>query len=144
MEFRTVASERERFLDLLLLADEEETMIARYLDRGEMIALYDGGLRGVCVVTNEGEGLYELQNIVIVPEHRGRGYGRALILHVLDRYRGQGVLQVGTGGRTAAFYASCGFEISHTLKNYFTEHYSRPIVEDGVWLLDKIYLKRVL
>ena len=52
MEFRTVASERERFLDLLLLADEEEAMIARYLDRGEMIALYDGGLRGVCVVTN--------------------------------------------------------------------------------------------
>ena len=144
MEFRTVASERERFLDLLLLADEEETMIARYLDRGEMIALYDGGLRGVCVVTNEGEGLYELQNIVIVPEHQGCGYGRALILHVLDRYRGQGVLQVGTGGCTAAFYASCGFEVSHTLKNYFAEHYSRPIVEDGVWLLDKIYLKRVL
>ena len=129
MEFRTVASERERFLDLLLLADEEEAMIARYLDRGEMIALYDGGLKGVCVVTKEREGLYELQNIAIVPEHRGRGYG---------------VLQVGTGGRTAAFYASCGFEISHTLKNYFTEHYSRPIVEDGVWLLDKIYLKRVL
>ena len=53
-----------------------------------------------------------LQNIAIAPEHRGRGYGRALILHLLDRYRGQGVLQVGTGGRTAAFYASCGFEVS--------------------------------
>ena len=144
MDFRTVASEKERFLDLLLLADEEQAMIARYLDRGEMIALYDGGLRGVCVVTKEGEGLYELQNIAVAPEHRGRGYGRALILHVLERYRSQGVLQVGTGGRTAAFYVSCGFEFSHTLKNYFAEHYSRPIIEDGVRLLDKVYLKRAL
>lgn len=144
MEFRTVASDRGRFLDLLLMADEEEAMIARYLDRGEMIALHDGGLRGVCVVTNEGKGLYELQNIAILPEHRRRGYGRALILHILERYRGRGVLQVGTGGRTVAFYASCGFEVSHTLENYFAEHYSRPIVEDGVRLLDKVYLKRAL
>ena len=119
-------------------------MIGRCLDRGEMIALYDGGLRGVCVVTDEGEGLYELQNIAIAPEHQGCGYGRALIRHILERYRGRGILQVGTGGSTVAFYASCGFEVSHTLENYFAEHYSRPIVEDGVRLLDKVYLKRTL
>ena len=39
------------------------TMIETYLDRGDMFALYDGGLKGICVVTREGDGIYELKNI---------------------------------------------------------------------------------
>ena len=107
MEFRTIASGRRRFLELLLLADEEESMLARYLDRGEMTVLYDGGLRGVCIVTEEGDGLWELQNIAIDPMHQGCGYGRALVLHILERYAGRGMLRVGTGGSAVAFYEAC-------------------------------------
>ena len=36
MEIRKVTADKRKFLLLLLLADEEERMIDRYLDRGEM------------------------------------------------------------------------------------------------------------
>ena len=41
MKVEQVFSDRKRFLDLLLLADEQEDMIDRYLERGDMFALYD-------------------------------------------------------------------------------------------------------
>ena len=47
MEFRRIEAEKRNFLPLLLLGDEQEDMIDRYLDRGVLTALYDGGLRAV-------------------------------------------------------------------------------------------------
>ena len=54
MEIRLITSNKKQFLDLLLLADEQESMIDKYLERGEMFALYDDGLRAISVVTCEG------------------------------------------------------------------------------------------
>ena len=54
MEIRKVTADKRKFLLLLLLADEEERMIDRYLDRGEMYVLDDGGVKSECVVTDEG------------------------------------------------------------------------------------------
>ena len=53
MDIRRIESGKRDFLPLLLLGDEQEDMIDRYLDRGTLLALYDGGLRAVCVVTKE-------------------------------------------------------------------------------------------
>ena len=53
MKVEQVFSDRKRFLDLLLLADEQEDMIDRYLERGDMFALYDEDkLRAVCVAVS--------------------------------------------------------------------------------------------
>ena len=74
MKVEQVFSDRKRFLDLLLLADEQEDMIDRYLERGDMFALYDEDkLRAVCVVTNEEEGIYELKNIATCPDSQRKG-----------------------------------------------------------------------
>ena len=54
MEIKLVTSDKKEFLDLLLLADEQESMIDRYLERGDMFVLYDDGLKALCVVTREG------------------------------------------------------------------------------------------
>ena len=35
-----ITENKKRFLNLLLLADEQESMINRYLERGEMFVLY--------------------------------------------------------------------------------------------------------
>ena len=35
MEIKIVKDDKKRYLDLLLLADEQEDMIDRYLERGE-------------------------------------------------------------------------------------------------------------
>ena len=52
---RKVKENKRQFLDLLLLADEQEDMIERYLDRGDLFVMEDGGqAAAVCVVTEEG------------------------------------------------------------------------------------------
>ena len=79
MDFRTISDNKRDFLPLLLLGDEQESMIFRYLDRGTLWALYDGGLRAVCVVTDEGAGNFEIKNLAVAPGCRRMGYGRAMV-----------------------------------------------------------------
>ena len=47
MEIKKVISDKKEFLELLLLADEQEDMIDRYLERGDMFVLYDDGLKAL-------------------------------------------------------------------------------------------------
>ena len=56
------------------------------------------------------------------------------------------ILQVGTGDSplTVPFYEKCGFVRSHSVKNFFTENYDHPIIENGVQLVDMIYLRKKL
>ena len=120
-------------------------MIDRYLDKGSMYALFEDGVRAVCVVTDEGGGILELKNLAVRPEYQRKGYGTAMIRFLEERYRGQyGILQVGTGDSplTVPFYEACGFRRSHTVKNFFTEYYDHPIYEAGVLLKDMVYLRK--
>ena len=57
MEIRNVETDKKRYLDLLLLADEQEDMVDRYLERGAMYVLEDSGAKAECVVTDEGDGI---------------------------------------------------------------------------------------
>ena len=56
-----VTGNKKEYLPLLLLADEQEDMIDRYLEKGTMYVLEDGGVRAECVVTDKGEGILELK-----------------------------------------------------------------------------------
>ena len=76
MEIKRVETDKKRYLDLLLLADEQEDMVDRYLERGTMYVLEDGGVKAECVVTDEGDGILELKNIAVAPDFQGRGYCR--------------------------------------------------------------------
>lgn len=78
MEIKKVISDKKEFLELLLLADEQESMIDRYLERGDMFVLYDNGLKACCVVTREGEGIYEIKNIATISFFQRQGYGKRL------------------------------------------------------------------
>lgn len=134
-------------MDLLLLADEQEDMISRYLDKGTMYVVDDGGIKGECVVVDAGEGILEIKNIATVPEVHGQGYGRLLIEYLSDKYSGQyTALQVGTGDSplTVSFYEKCGFIRHHIIRNFFTDNYDHPIIEEGVQLKDMICLRKAL
>lgn len=145
--FQISASKKE-YLPLLLLADEQEDMIDRYLERGEMFALEEKGqVLSVCVVTDEGGGVLEIKNLAVRPDAQKKGYGRAMIGFIADHYSGRfHTLLVGTGDSplTIPFYEKCGFVRSHVVKNFFTENYNHPIVEGGVLLKDMIYLKKAI
>ncbi len=147
MTIRRVEGDKKRWLSLLLLADEQEDMVDRYLERGTMYLLEEGGVRAQCVVTDEGGGVLEIKNIAVVPGFQRRGYGRRLIDFLADTYSGRyDVLQVGTGESpaTVPFYERCGFAFSHRVKDFFTDHYDHPIYEAGVRLTDMVYLRRPL
>lgn len=145
MEIYEITSNKKFLLSLLLLADEQEEMIDRYLSRGRMFVLDDHGIRCECVVTDEGNGILEIKNIATVPDDQGKGYAKALIRYLLDTFRDRfTVLQVGTGDSplTIPFYEKCGFVRSHVIPNFFTEHYDHPIIECGIRLTDMIILRR--
>jgi len=148
MEIRKVTDGKKEYLPLLLLADEQEDMIDRYLDRGDMYVLTDAdSVIGECVVTDEGEGVLEIQSLAVAQEHQGKGFGRRLIEFVEETCRGKySILQVGTGDSplTVPFYEKCGFTVHHVEKNFILEHYDHPIFEDGKQLIDKVYLRKAL
>ena len=125
MKIKEIKENKKQFLPLLLLADEQEDMINRYLDKGTMYVLDDDGVKCECVITDEGNGVLEIKNIATEPEYQGKGYGKALIDFIATTYRGKySILQVGTGDSrlTIPFYEKCGFIRSHSIKNFFTDN----------------------
>ena len=147
MKITEITDNKKEFLDLLLLADEQENMIDRYLDRGRMFVLDDNGIRSECVVTDEGNGVLEIRNLATFPEYQHKGYAKALIGFLEKEFSGRcSVLQVGTGDGplTVPFYEKCGFVRSHVVPDFFTENYDHPIYECGVRLRDMVYLKKPL
>ena len=145
MNIIEITENKKEYLTLLLLADEQEDMIDRYLDSGRMYVLDDNGIKCECVVTDEGNGVLEIKNIATVPEYQGEGYAKALIDFIIKKYREQYiVLQVGTGDSplTIPFYEKCGFVRSHIIPNFFTDNYDHPIYEGGIQLVDMVYLQR--
>ena len=147
MHIRQITGNKKQYLSLLLLADEQEDMIDRYLDRGTMYVLDDGGVKCECIVTDEGNGILEIKNLATDPAYQRRGYGKAMVDCLCSVYRdGYTTLQVGTGDSplTIPFYEKCGFVRSHVIPRFFIDHYDHPIFECGVQLVDMIYLQKPL
>ncbi len=147
MDIKKITNNKKQFLDLLLLADEEENMIDKYLDNGDLFALYDGDLKSVCVVTTVDKNTCELKNIATYEKNQGKGYGKYLIKFVSDFYKNNyKAMLVGTGEVPwiLSFYEGCGFKKSHCVKNFFIDNYRKPIFEGGIQLIDMIYLKKDL
>lgn len=145
MTIMEIKDNKKQYLSLLLLADEQENMIDRYIDKGTMYVLEDNGIKSECIITDEGNGILEIKNIATVPEYQGKGYGKTLIDFIAAKRKNHSsVLQVGTGDSplTIPFYEKCGFVRSHSIPNFFTDNYDHPIYECGVQLVDMIYLQR--
>lgn len=147
MKVREVNDNKKQFVSLLLLADEQENMVERYLEKGTMYVLEDNEVKAECVVTDEGNGILEIKNIAVVPKYQGKGYGKMLLDFIACKYAGSySILQVGTGDSplTIPFYEKCGFVRSHIVPRFFTDNYDHPIYEGGIQLVDMVYLQKHL
>ena len=145
MKIREVNENKKQFISLLLLADEQENMVDRYLEKGTMYVLDDNDVKAECVVTDEGNEILEIKNIAVEPNNQGKGYGKALIDFLTSKYADEySILQVGTGDSplTVSFYEKCGFVRSHNIPNFFIDNYAHPIYECGIQLIDMVYLQR--
>ena len=145
MNIKEIKENKKKYLDLLLLADEQEDMIDRYLEKGTMYVLEDDGVKAECVVLDVGGGVLEIKNIATVPQFYCKGYVKEIIEFIAKKYQGEySILQVGTGDSmsTIPFYEKCGFIRSHSIKNFFVDNYDHPIYDGGVQLVDMIYLQK--
>ena len=149
MKIELITQHKKRFLSLLLLADEQESMIDRYLERGDLFVMRDTmeNLISVAVVTDEGDGVHELKNLAVAPDYQRQGIGGMMLDFLCRHYREScHTLIVGTGDsrQTTSFYRKYGFAYSHTVPNFFTDNYDHPIIEEGKLLKDMIYFKKEL
>ncbi|EKU48199.1 GNAT family N-acetyltransferase [Staphylococcus massiliensis] len=149
MNLHLIQTNKKDYLDLLLLADEDEHMIDKYIHKGDMYALTNDSkfTLGVCIVNQRDNNDYEIKNIAIHPSFQGQGIGKTLVKQNLKIYRNKGnYMYVGTGDSplTILFYKSCGFEEYDTIKDFFTTNYKKPIFEEGHQLIDMIILRQPL
>lgn len=125
-----IKSDKKKFLQLLLIGDESETMIDRYLDHGN---LYAGILNGipitVCVALTIDDTTVEIKNLAVSPSFQRRGFGRRMLEHVEKLNTNKSII-LGTGETpsTLRFYEKCGYRYSHRVPNFFTNNYSNLLL----------------
>jgi len=144
MEIKRISIDKDNFMDLLLLGDEQENMIKKYLYTGDLYALYDNDLKTVCVVTKEDNETSEIKNLATYEKYHGKGYGTYMLKYIIAEYKNKcKKLLLGTGdiSKILSYYEKFGFIYSHKIKDFFLENYDHEMFEEGKQLIDMIYLK---
>ena len=102
---------------------------------------------GQCVVVERCKGECEFKNISIKEQYRRRGHEKRLIAFICNYYKkSYQTMFVGAGETPKAilFYENCGFQRSYVLKKFFVDNYKEPVIDNGVRLINMIYLKKCL
>lgn len=139
-----IKEDKENFMDILLIGDEEETMVCKYLDIGNLYALYDSGiLKSVCALIFADKTTVEIKNLATWPKFQNQGCASFLLEFIFKKYEGFDII-LGTGEneKTLNFYKKRGFVEFSRIENFFIKNYPRPIIENGVQLKDMIYLRK--
>ncbi|MGD2198571.1 GNAT family N-acetyltransferase [Lysinibacillus fusiformis] len=146
---KKVNGSREPFLPQLLLADESEEAIRKYLDEGTLFEVKCGEqLAGVALLIPQSQTTIELKNIAIVPKFQGKGLGKEVLrqLTAICEKEGYQTLLVGTANSSIdniAFYQKAGFRMETIEKDFFRD-YPEPIYENGIRALDMIFFTKQL
>lgn len=104
MEIREITGDKRRYLPLLLVGDEQEEMVMRYLPHGSLFVCFDPRTRApspVVAPSPRATGYCELKNLAVEPCRQRQGHGRRMVAFVVRRYAEQGyrTLRVGTAKR---------------------------------------------
>ncbi len=140
---------RERYRDLLLLADESPEQVASYMDEGDLFVVEDeaGSADGLVLVLYDGAGEAELKAVAVRPDHQGQGVGKRMIARVLERLREAGVRRVtvatgNSGLAPLALYQKAGFRLWKIERDFFSpaSGYPAGMAENGIPLRDLVWL----
>jgi GNAT superfamily N-acetyltransferase len=121
MEIKKITKNKKQYLDLLLLADEQENMIDKYLEPGDMYILIDKDVKSSCVVLRLDEETVEIKSLATYEKYQGMGYGTKMINFVFENYKSKAKrVLVGTGDSDGIihYYQNRGFSLSHRLNNF--------------------------
>jgi ribosomal protein S18 acetylase RimI-like enzyme len=133
--------------ELLLDADPSRSRIESYLSETlTRIAKRDDDVIGVYALKQMDAITFELMNIAVAEAYQGTGLGRRLLGHSIGLAESNGarVVDVGTGNSSFSalrFYQRAGFRVVGVERDFFTNNYAEPIVEDGIRCVDMIRLR---
>ena len=141
--------ERERFLPLLLLADESLEQVRSYMHSGELYALvgHDGAAVGIVLTVPAEHGAVELKAVAVDTAQQNRGIGRRLLAAVLEDLRKRGVPRAIVGTANAgigqlAYYQKAGFRLLRIQRDFFSPARGYPAVmeDNGIRLRDMVWM----
>ncbi|MEJ5088948.1 GNAT family N-acetyltransferase [Sphingobacterium faecium] len=126
--------------ELLLLADETKEAINKYIFDCTIFTLIkekSNDLVGVMAIVQLDQDTVELKNIAIAPQKQSQGFGTDLLSFLKSYARDQHCQQIWVGTADIGhlqhrFYLRNGFEMDHIRKNFFLDHYTAPIIENGI------------
>jgi ribosomal protein S18 acetylase RimI-like enzyme len=145
---------REPFVPLLLLADEPQPL-GTYLHAGDLYALLDAdgvplGVTLVLPVAGE-PGTFELKAVAVAESQHNRGWGRKMLVGVLDDLRSRSARRVVVGTSNAgigqiAFYQKAGFRLWRIERDFFTPEkgYDPEERENGLAHRDMVWFDQDL
>ena len=145
-------AERERYVPLLLLADESEQQVRSYLNQGELHDYRDDDrFVGAVLAIRHDTDAVELRAVAVEPAAQAQGLGRRMLMAVLDDLRTRGVRRVLVGTATSAigpfaFYQKVGFRPLRIERDYFSAALGYPpgLQEYGIAVRDMIWMEQSL
>jgi ribosomal protein S18 acetylase RimI-like enzyme len=145
--------DRERWVPLLSLADEEEPL-RRCLQDGALHGVVERGTgrpRAAVLVIDRRDGSAELRTVVVAEADQGTGLGSWLVAEACRVLRASGVRRVvvgtaSSGVRQLAFYQRLGFRLSRIERDFFTpaRGYPPDLSENGISSRDMVWMDRSL
>lgn len=141
----------ERLWELLLLADPDRELIKTYINQSDLFIFKDDAnkISGLLVLKKVSQMTYEIMNLAVNPNEQGRGIGFKLIdfvinnLSLIENFPIDIIVKTGDTSKPALkLYQKADFKIVRIEENYFLDHYSEPIFEDGEQLKHQVILSR--
>lgn len=132
-------------VSLLRDADEDEGRMRAILSESTSYLAREGERFVGAVTVHWREEESEIEYISVIPELRGKGYGKAILESVLVEARVRGVpsLLVGTANgslENIAFYQKCGFRIDGVRRDFFA-YIQPPVSEHGIPTRDMLMFR---
>lgn len=146
-------SERDVYLPLLLLADDSESEVRAYYQRGDLYSFDDRDHRplGVTLAIPRVDGSVELKAVAVDADRQGEGIGRRMLAAALADLGSRGVTHVVVGTANSgvgelAFYQKCGFRLWKIERDFFTPARGYPdgLAENGILVRDMVWMDQHL
>jgi ribosomal protein S18 acetylase RimI-like enzyme len=142
-------AQRERFLPLLLLADESLEQVRSYMHSGELYAFIGNGdvPVGIVLTIPAEQNSVELKAVAVDTTQQNRGIGRRMLAAVIEELRRRGLRRAIVGTANAgigqlAYYQKAGFRLLRIERDFFSPARGYPAVmeDNGIRLRDMVWM----
>jgi Acetyltransferases len=142
-------AQRERFLPLLLLADESLAQVRSYMHSGDLYAFVgqDEVAVGIVLTIAAEHSEVELKAVAVDTTQQNRGVGRQMLAAVIEALRRRGVRRAIVGTANAgigqlAYYQKAGFRLLRIERDFFSPARGYPAVmeDNGIRLRDMVWM----